>query len=275
MERFVTSNSKYVWVCADYSQAEARVVAWRGPVTSLKTWFLAGEDIHLNVAKMIGRIVQEHKIKMPRDLWRRKPWQELSKADEERQVSKNTVHGNNYGLGVNKFAYMTGLPVRFAATLQTIYHSLLPDIRGGYHKWIENEINTSGGFTTPMGRRRDFYDIRGPDLYRAAYAGYAQSTVGDLLVNTLCDICEVFHAPARLGPWTPERIRSQGLDVRLQLHDNVNVVVPNDAESIAFAVQTIKTAGEKPLVINGDSFVIPMDFKVGPNLSDLKEYKIC
>jgi hypothetical protein len=51
--------------------------------------------------------------------------------------------------------------------------------------------------------------------------------------------------------------------------------VPDDPESIAFACGVIKSCGETPLVINGEAFVIPMDFKIGPNLGDLKDYKPC
>lgn len=268
-------NNKFVWISADYSQAEARVVAWRGPVSTLKTWFSTGEDVHSNVARMIGRVVQEHKIVMPRKLFMGKHWSQYGKGDDERDVAKNTVHGNNYGLGVQKFAYMTGLPSKHAGILQGIYHGLIPDIKRNYHVWIEQEVNKTGGFTTPMGRRRDFYDIRGPELYRAAYAGYPQSTIGDLLVNTLCEVCEAFEHDIKDGTvCTPEAIRRLGFDVRLQLHDNVNVVVPNDRETIEYACRVIKKASAFPLMINGESLVIPMDFKIGPTLGDLEDFKL-
>lgn len=267
-------TSKYVWISGDYSQAEARVVAWRGPVSTLKTWFTLGDDVHTSVAKMIARVVQENKIQMPRGLFASKHWNTYGKGDPERDTAKNTVHGNNYGLGVQKFAYMTGLPTKYAGILQGIYHGLIPDIRLKYHKWIEDQVNKTGGFTTPMGRRRDFYDIRGPELYRAAYAGYAQSTIGDLLVNTLCEVCEIFENEIPDGAVsTPEKIRSMGFDVRLQLHDNVNVIVPNDRETIEYAVKSIKRVAELPLVIEGETLVIPMDFKIGPTLGDLEDYK--
>lgn len=261
-----------VWIYADYSQAEARVVAWAGPVPALKTWFQKGEDVHLNVAKMIGRIVQEHKIQMPRSLWSTKPWQELTRKDPERQLAKNTVHGNNYDMGKVKFALITGLPVKYAAIVQEIYHATFPEIRSGYHKWINDELTKTRTLYNPLGWKRTFYQRYGPELSRAAYAWYPQSTIGLLTIRTLRKCCEVFDTesvPLWKAPW---EIRRRGLDVQLQVHDSIGVSVPDDPAAIEYACSIIKTKGEYPLTIKGDTLTIPIDFKVGPNWGELHEY---
>ena len=261
-----------VFLFADYSQAECRVVAWAGPIPPMRTWFRSGEDIHLNVAKLIGKVVNDNKLAMPHGLWK-KPWQELTRKDPERQVAKNTVHGNNYDMGALKFGYITGLPLRHARVVQNIYHSIFPEIRGNYHRWIKDELARDRTLRNPLGWKRTFYDIYGSELERAAYAWYAQSTIGLLTIRTLTRCCEVFKG-TEVVLLTPSNIKRMGMDVQLQVHDNIGVVLPNDDGVIAETAHTIRRLGEYPLMIKGEELIVPMDFKVGPSWGDQKDYHI-
>src|SRR5712691_3628114 len=203
--------SDKVWLFGDYSQAEVRVATWAGPVPSMKTWFERGEDVHLQVAKLIGKVVEEHHIQMPRKLWMRKPWQELNKNDptdhdNERDLAKRTVHANTNGMGPVQFAVITGLPVRYASTMQDIYHGLFPEIRGNYHRWIREQLQTTRTLINPLGWKRTFYDIYGPALESQAYAWYPQSTIGLLTIRTFKKVCEVFKKLSQGQLWTPSNI---------------------------------------------------------------------
>ena len=240
----------------------------------MRTWFQTGEDVHFNVAKLIGQAVNTHALKMPHGLWA-KPWQELTMEDKERQVAKNTVHGNNYDMGAIKFGYITGLPLKYARMVQDIYHSLFPEIRGNYHRWIRDELARDRTLHNPLGWKRTFYDIYGNELERAAYAWYPQSTIGLLMIRTLCEVCEIFKQslPEALV-LTPENIRRQGMDVQLEIHDEIGVVLPDDASLIREAALTIKRLGEYPLMIKGEPLVVPMDFKTGKNWGERVKYKL-
>lgn len=267
------NKPQYIWLSADGSQAEARVVAWAGPVPSLRSWFSNREDVHLNVARQIARIVQENKLVLPRRLFMSKPWNEYTKEDKsERQVAKTTVHANNYGLGKIHYSTLTGLPVKFAQILQEIYFSLFPEIKTGYQAWIDSLIRESRTIVTPFGRRRVFYDVIGPELSRAAYAFYPQSTVGDWLTNMITRLCECFSEPS--GLLTPQRIRLCGLGVQLNVHDQVLIAVPNQEEDILYAARQAKSIGEEPINIRGSDMVIPVDIKTGPNWGELKDFII-
>jgi DNA polymerase-1 len=129
-----------VWVFGDLSQAEARVVAWAGPVASLKQLFAAGEDVHSTVARNIARVVQEHKIKLPGHLFQTKLWSSYGQGDPERQIAKTTVHASNYGMGCDKFGRVTGLPEKHAKELQEIYFYLYPEIRTKYQAKITQQL---------------------------------------------------------------------------------------------------------------------------------------
>lgn len=272
--------SDQIFLFGDYSQAEVRVSAWAGPIPAMKSWFEAGEDIHLNVAKMIGKVVEEHKITLPRNLWRRKPWQELSKKDptdyaNERDLAKRTVHANTNGQGPIQFGIITGLPVKYATIVQEVYHSLFPEIRGNYHRWIIEQLRTTRTLTNPLGWRRTFYDIYGPALEREAFAWYPQSTIGLLTIRTYRHVCELFRdSIPKAKVQTPTRIREMGLDVQLQVHDSIGVVLPNDPTLVADAARAIKKIAEYPLMIKGEILIVPMDFKTGESWGDLKDYEL-
>src|SRR5882672_7009200 len=122
-DRRIRLMSERIWLFGDYSQAEVRVAAWKGPIPSMKTWFLNNEDVHLHVAKLIGQVVEKYNIKLPRRLWARKPWSELNSEnkedhDNERDLAKRTVHANTNGMGPVQFSIITGLPRRYAGIVQ-------------------------------------------------------------------------------------------------------------------------------------------------------------
>lgn len=267
-----------VWVFADYKQAEAMVVAWAGPVPQLVSWFRSGEDIHTNVARMIAKVSQENRLNLPGGLFLGKHWSEYTKGDAERQLAKNTVHANNYGMGKRKFALITGLPERYAAVVQEVYFGLFPEIRSGYQAWIDDQLRRNRTITLPQGWPIQFYDMFGPELSRTAYSLYAQSTVGLLITRALVGVAEHFRvsgAPPGLSEEslrTPSYIRGGGLDVRLQIHDALGVSVPNSPETIDLACALLKLYGEQTIVVRGEPLVIPMDFKVGASWGDAKDY---
>lgn len=284
-----------VWLIGDFSQAEARVVAWRGPIPAMKKWFSdPREDIHLNVAKLIGKVVEDNKLDMPinattgNKLWNRMAWQELTKKnskDDERQIAKNCVHANNYEVGKGKFAQMTGLPVKYAATLQDIYHGIFPEIRGGYHKWIKDCLAHNRTIWNPLGWKRSFYGnylLDRENINRAAYAWYAQSTIGLKNIRSLVKLCEVNHN----WPWpiqlynkntsqlyySPHTVLNMGYDVQLQIHDSIGMAIENDPLLICEASLAMKKIMETPIMIEGEELIVPVDFQIGPSWGELTTY---
>jgi DNA polymerase I-like protein with 3'-5' exonuclease and polymerase domains len=266
-------SHKKIFIFGDYSQAEARVVAWKGPVPKLKNWFQTGEDVHLNVAREMGQLIHEKQLHLPGNLFLRKHPELYTKEDDERDISKRTVHANNYGQGAEKFALITGLPQHFAALLQTLYHSRFPEIRSNYQRSIREDIDRNKTLTTPLGGKIVFYDIVSEDLYREGYAWYPQNIVGYLTTRWYVRIQRHFKQYKDFAVWTPANLRSAGFDVRLQVHDSIGIVVPDDRESISYAINVLRETGEQQVIINNEPLVIPVDFKVGSSWGELKDYK--
>ena len=285
-----------IWLCADYSQAEARVVAWAGPVPTLRDLFQRGDDVHLYVARHIAKHIQDNHIQMPevpmpladgttvkQRIFAWKPWDQLTADDHERYVSKRTVHANNYGMGKTKFAVITGLPISTAETVQKIYFILFPEVQTGYQAWIDSLLNSrTRTIVVPQGFRRVFYDAAGPELSRAGYAFYPQTTVGLLLVDTLTEVCEVFAKDLGqtwiTNPIDPDVLLRAGYNVRLQMHDSLAIALDEDPGLIADVATTVKNIGERPLVIRNpkdqiDMLSIPMDFKVGYTIKEKQPWE--
>jgi DNA polymerase I-like protein with 3'-5' exonuclease and polymerase domains len=273
-----TVESK-VWVFGDYKQAEARVVAWRGPVPKMKEFFSSEVDVHTEVARLIAKVVQEHKLNMPGTLFKKKPWQLLSKEDkDERQIGKTTAHAGNYGIGKNTLShYLKGIPPKYAEIILAVYHSIFPEVKRGYQKWIDDCLHKNSTVVTPFGRPKVFYDIPSEERSKKAYAYYGQSTVGDLLTKLIVRLCEHFEELSQTAPdvvLDPGKIRRSGFDVRLNIHDAVGISVPNDPISIDHVVRVVEKESAIPMEICGDTLVIPMDIKVGPSWGEAKDYQV-
>lgn len=242
------------FVEADLSQAEARVVAWRARDEQMIEMFLAGKDIHRRTAKIVFQLLcEEH---------------EISKKAPERDTAKRIAHASNYAMKAfrfaqvyNKWAAEMGRPFITEKTaylyLERYHTQVAPKIRSVYHKEIAAIIDASKTLFNPFGRRMIFHDRLGDELYKAGFAFYAQSTIGDL-TNIILDA--VFDI----------------LDVRLQVHDSILAQCgPTDAD-VAFVVKTLYDASQIPIEIEGRELIVPIEFKtgrVGDSWMDLRDYK--
>jgi DNA polymerase family A len=261
-----------VFMFADGSQAEARVVAWTGPVPLLKAWFTSGEDVHTNVAQLLALAIQDHKIDLPGGMFRKKSWRDYGPEDEERQIAKTTVHANNYGMGPEQFSFVTKIPERYAVAIQSIYFDLFPEIKSNYQANIDLALINTRTLKNPFGRERRFYGRLDDKTKREAYAWAASSTVGDWLSLWFTDLCEL------------------GWDVLLQLHDASGVSVgpvatewrdwlgvvgppPAEGDLEALALDIIRYS-QRPIMINNEPLVIPVDFKVGQDWGSAKSWRL-
>lgn len=257
-----------IFISADGSQAEARVVAWKGPVPKLKQWFLDKVDVHLNMTRLISEQVHKYNIKLPNNWYLRKLPTEYGKEDEERQISKNCVHANNYEVGKRKFAFMLGgVPESVAETLQAVYFSIVPEIKTGYQQKIKSYLakNATVVIPPPFNWKRTFYSYTfgtykdvDEDVQRKAFAFYAQTTIGAWLIRLFNECIDA------------------GLDVVFQAHDSIVIRCNDDILSIKNTISIIDNINITKCVIDieGEPLIIPLDFKIGPNFGELKDYKL-
>jgi DNA polymerase-1 len=209
-------------------------VAFLAREERLKKVFSSGGDIHRRNASVIFKKA------------------EASITGEERQLAKTLVHAANYGIGARKFAQIIGRGEEEARRLLNLYYVNYPSIKR-WHIEVESELRRSRTLTTPMGRKRTFFERWGPDLIREAIAFVPQSVVSDIM---------------NYGIIRCSKSMPREWELLMQNHDAVLFQVPSDTVPI----HILKFIGHYftiPIPFPEGEMVIPIEVKVGPNWGDL------
>lgn len=235
-DMFIPDDGK-VFVSADLSQAEARVVAYIAQDTKLIEVFESGGDIHTRNASNIYGI----------------PEDQVSK--EQRQMAKKVVHASHYGMGPRKFAQIAGIPEAESKQLLNKYFATYPKLKI-WHLQTAQELRRSRVLTTPMGRRRLFLNSWNEELLREAYAFVPQSTVSDILNTGLLSLYNY--------------INNNRLDIQimLQVHDSITVQCP--IKLVEYTKKLFQQHLILPLTIYGSTMIIPVDIQIGNTWYDCK-----
>ena len=236
--RMFVADAGKVFVQADLSQAEARIVAYLAEDERMIETFEKGEDIHQLSANNlpddfvpIGSAYQN--VPNPRRLF-----------------AKKHVHAFNYGEGARVFAKRARIGGLEASLIQQQYFDRFPKIKA-WHMRTQAMLGKCRTVTTPMGRRRTFFGLWGEALFREAYAFIPQSTVADVLNLALIRFYNKY----------PE------IEVMLQIHDAFVFQIPS------FEAVNLKEIFNIPIYINGRTFTIPAEIKVGKNWDEMEKVK--
>jgi uracil-DNA glycosylase family 4 len=172
-----------VLLSMDFSQAEPRVVAILSNDDELLEDFRLGKDVHSKTASWFFGI----------------PTEAIGKKSPERIVGKMGRNAGNYD--VKKRTLMTGIMTdarRYhidifiseykAGQILDIFHNKTPKVRGVFHEDVKRAIRDTRTLINPFGRRRQFFDRWGEDLFKEAYACIPQGTVKDKLAITMLAI---------------------------------------------------------------------------------------
>lgn len=229
---FIADEEK-VFINADLSQAEARVVAYLANETRLIRIFEEGGDIHRKNASNIFGISED------------------MVSDEQRQLAKKVIHASNYGMGPLTFAKTAGITVPESKRLLNQYFATYPNI----YNWqlnIQSILKRKRYLVNPFGRKRHFFSIWEDKLFKEGLAYIPQSTVADIVTGAIIDL------------------HKEGHELLLQVHDSI--LVQCRKEDLEYTVDRIRIALKRPVEINGKVLVIPTDIKVGYNWEDLKKF---
>ena len=252
-KQFIIADPGHILVELDYSQAENRIVAHIAPEPKLIKAFKCGEDIHRLTASSIFGIPPEQIS------------DEEGSAPEigdgrrsQRFWGKTANHSFNYDLSPNGLSDRTQIPLNQAKFIHSIYHQTYQFIKGGFHLWIRDQLKRNLTLINLKGRKRIFTMKWGDDLFRKAYAFIPQSTVADMVNNVIIYIWE-------------NRSSFKGLKLLGQVHDSVvlEISITEDIGHIFEMLQAIKKFMEIPLSFKEESFIIPVEIKIGTIWSKL------
>lgn len=158
-----------MFISADLSQAEMRVVAWLANDSILINTFESGEDVFVRVASIVFDVRIE------------------DVTHEQRQLAKHISHACNYGMGPMTLSEVSGLSFADSKERLNLYHINFPRIRM-WQMEVEAKLRKARMLETPLGRRRTFFGRWNNALIRAAYSYIPQSTVSDVILMGMIEM---------------------------------------------------------------------------------------
>jgi uracil-DNA glycosylase family 4 len=221
-----------VFVQADYSTIELRVLATEARDAYLQSVFAEGRDLHNEVAlQFFGE----------------------GFTKEQRVRAKAVVYGLAYGREAMSIAGEFAIPMIEAQRYLNEFFQMIPETVL-WRDWVRDTVLNDGELTSPFGRKRRFYLITREnknDVVKEGYAFIPQSTASDICLT----------AGGRL------RLR-HGLAVRLPVHDSLLVECrAEEADKVAALMQHVMstTAAE----VYSDYVPFPVDVKIGTDWSQV------
>lgn len=217
---FVPSTDEKVFVVADYSQIELRVMAHFAKDQRMIEAFKSGRDFHEEVTKGI--------------------FQEKFDAGsrKQRMVAKTLNFGVGYGRGPISIAEQLEITVEEAKKFIADWFEQFPDV-AAYKKTLITQARKQGFIRTLSGRKRRLPNIRSDDwklrggAERQAFNTKIQGSAADIIKVAMISMNKVFNQEF----FCPT--------ILIQIHDEL--VVEVDREWADLTVDIMKTVMEAPL----------------------------
>jgi len=197
-----TAESNCVFLSADYSQIELRIMAHLSGDTHMIEAFLSGQDIHAATAAKIFHL----------------PIEEVT--GDMRRKAKTANFGIIYGISVFGLSERLGIPRGEAKELIDGYFATYPKVK----EYMDNSILTArqnGWVETLFGRKRFLADI---NSHNSVVRGYAErNAINAPLQGTAADIIKIAMVNI-YRRMIKENVQSTMV---LQVHDELNFNVHN------------------------------------------------
>ncbi len=193
----------HVFVAADYSQIELRVMAHLSGDRRLREAFDSGEDVHAITAASIFGCSPAHV------------------TPEMRRKAKEINFGIIYGMGPFNLASRIGVGLKMAKKYLEDYYSMYAGVKE-YMDKVPQQGAQDGYVSTVLGRKRLLPDLRNPN--KIAQQAAQRMAVNTTIQGSAADIIKLamIHMYKVLG--------DSGLDARmiLQVHDELILEVRED-----------------------------------------------
>lgn len=201
-----------LFLSADYSQIELRIMAHLSGDTNMLEAFLSGHDIHTATAAKIYKI----------------PLEEVS--SDMRRKAKTANFGIIYGISVFGLSERLGIPRAEAKELIDGYFATYPEVK----KYMDASIQRAkemGYVETLLGRKRFLPDINSQNSIVRGFA--ERNAINAPIQGTAADIIKIAMVRIQKRLET-EKLRAK---MTMQVHDELNFTVPNtELESVRKAV---------------------------------------
>lgn len=233
----------HVFLSADYSQIDLRVLAHVSGDPAMGAAFRRGEDIHAATA---------------RDIFGLGPSDTVS--DDQRRVAKSVNFGIVYGQTGFGLSQQLGIPLGQAQAYINAYLEKYAGVKTWITKIVE-EARREGYVTTLLNRRRYLPEIKATN---AAVRGFAERTAMNTPIQgTSADIIKIAMRNVARA------IREKRWKTRmlLQVHDDLLFEVPE--KELSLVAEPIRQMMEKALALD---VPVRVDLKTGSNWAEMKRY---
>ncbi len=210
---FVPSDEDHVFLSADYSQVELRIMAHLSEDEHMLAAFKRGEDIHAATAAKIFKVA-------------------LNEVNSDmRRKAKTANFGIIYGISAFGLAQRLNIPRSEAKSIIDGYFSSFQGVKAYMDESVKR-ARDKGYVSTLFGRRRYLPDINSRNAVvrgmaeRNAINAPIQGTAADIIKKAMIDI--------------QNRIEAEGYKTKmiLQVHDELNFDVPkNEIDKIQVLVK--------------------------------------
>jgi DNA polymerase-1 len=260
LRSMLVASPGYTLIECDLAQAEAWVVAYLANEPTMKDALLNG-DIHTKTATVIFEV------------------EEAVITKDMRFLGKKSNHAFNYKQG----------PFKAAETINkesdkppyiTVNVKQTKKFRENYLKayqieswWfsIEEELRRGRTLITPYGRSRTFYGFWGEDLFKEAIAFRPQSTVGD---HALGLVQRELGISGGVKSIYYEICKPSSNTIRILNTSHDSAIVECPTPLVSEIAPQIVAKMHRPILINGEECLIPVDCKVGERWGELEKFKV-
>jgi len=249
LRSMMTADDGKIFLAADFSQAELRVLAQCCRDKNLIEAFNSGQDLHNFTASLVfGKDVSEV-------------------TKEERQIAKRVSFLIVYGGGPYKLSTQIGKDVGYCRNIFSAYQTAFPKVFQ-WIKFVHKFVRENGYAVSLFGRRRHLENVHSPNKkyqYRALRQGMnfvIQSSASDLML----------HSILRLQKY----LTKTGVDAQIlaTVHDSVEVQVSRkDMKKTLELMKYVLQSTEDFKSLYGLDFVVPfiVDVEAGRSFGDLTE----
>ncbi|HRU06880.1 MAG TPA: DNA polymerase, partial [Candidatus Brocadiia bacterium] len=237
---FVPSEPGWVFVSADYSQIELRILAHLSKDPDLCEAFRKDEDIHRFVAAQVFGVA-------PGDV-----------SESQRRAAKAVNFGIIYGLTAYGLSRDIGVSVKEADTFINSYFERWPGVK----RFIDETVASAREkkqVETLKGRRRPMPDIDASDASRRSFA--ERAAVNTVVQGSAADMMKLAMAAIQ------RRMDADGLRARmlLQIHDELLFEAPPKEKAALEALAVEEMAKAMPLDVP-----VKVNVASGPNWAEAK-----
>lgn len=238
----------YVFLAADYSQIELRLLAHVSGDPFLREAYQTGQDLHTATAARVFSITTGKPVSL----------EEVT--PQMRSAAKTVNFGLVYGMGAGGLSRTLGISFQEAVSFVDAYFGVMPLVRQFIHETRQHAMR-EGWTATIGGRRRYFHQLTAPDLdmkngqtwnlLNAAVNHTIQGSAADLMRKAMCELYRLL----------PE----YGAYQVLQVHDEIVVECPEAHKEAVQALMKEVMEGVWQL-----SVPLVAEAAIGYNLKEVK-----